>query len=56
MATKRHLEEDEIEKQLICDSDSDCWTEEEADRVLDREFEDEDEPHEPFHGSGPAIR
>jgi hypothetical protein len=43
MATKRRLGEDEIEKQLICDSDSDCWTEEEAEHILDREFEDEED-------------
>jgi hypothetical protein len=30
MATKRRLREDEIERQLICNSDSDCWTEDEA--------------------------
>jgi hypothetical protein len=47
MATKCHLVKNEIVKRLICDSDSDCWTEE-AEHVLDREFEDEeDEPQHP---------
>jgi hypothetical protein len=42
MATKRDME-NEIEKQLIYDSDSDCYTEGEAGSVHDMGCEDEED-------------
>jgi hypothetical protein len=40
MAPKRHLEEDEIERELMFNSDLDCCTE---DEFHDWEYEDEDD-------------
>jgi hypothetical protein len=40
MAAKRCLEEDKTEKQLIRDSDSDCFAEDEADSAHDRFYKD----------------
>jgi hypothetical protein len=41
MATKRRLDNEEIETQLICDSDSDCYTEDEEGNAYDKGCEDE---------------
>jgi hypothetical protein len=37
------MEDDETEKQLICDSDSNCYTDDEASGTYDRNCRDEDE-------------
>jgi hypothetical protein len=43
MATKRGLDNEEIETQLICDSDSDCYTEYEEGNAYDKGCEDEND-------------